>query len=80
MNTQEKREMIFSLLDAFTEKLAAQEEIRDSVWDWTVTISEMTLRLEEGLRRNIPVPRKAIEIGPVQEVPDIQGNQGKALS
>ena len=79
MNTKEKREMIFSLLDAFTEKLAAQEEVRDSVWDWTVTISEMTFRLEEGLRHNIPVPRKAIAIGPVQEVQDVPGNQGKAL-
>lgn len=79
MNTKEKREMIFSLLDAFTEKLSAQEEIRDSVWDWTVTISEMTLRLEEGLRRNIPVPRKAIEIGPVQALPDVPGEKREAL-
>ena len=60
MNIEEKREMIFSGIDSLAEKVASDDDIRDSVWSLDTTISEITLRFEEGLRKHIPVAREEV--------------------
>jgi len=65
VNIEEKREMIFSGIDSLAEKVALDEDVRNSVWGLDTTISEITLRFEEGLRKHIPVTREVILEGEI---------------
>jgi hypothetical protein len=60
MTSKERREMIYSSLDAFAEKFAIGDDVRDAVADWDVTPGELTFRFGETLRKFLPVSKRAL--------------------
>ena len=64
MDIETRKETILELITDFGIKLAAQPEVREAILNGKIpfwqrlTISEMGLRLEETLRKNIEVEDK----------------------
>ena len=81
MNTEEKNQLVLGIARDLGEKFGCEQDVQDACADLILglRISEIVMAFSEGLRISLPITGKVVERGAVQEMPDVQGDEGEAL-
>jgi hypothetical protein len=79
--TKDRNELILSIARDFGEKLGLEPLAQDACTDMLmgIRISELVMSFSEGLRDSIPLTGRVIDRDTMQQMQDVQGDEGEGV-